>query len=1051
MNNMLNTYKITIAFGLLFFSFILKAQTTSETLLAKHVNGTVYDASTKLPIEGLKITAGNDSSVFTDSLGAFSIISPSTKITISASGMGYQAQIIPIKERSELVIYMHEENFPSKEQLFTDFYSPGPIALTNKSVSTISNTTNNWRNPGLSLEDAMGQKLNGLTIISRSGTPGIGSNMYLHGFSSLYGSNQPLIVIDGFVFDVPDADYTAITGYVSNPLSFVDNNDIENISLIKDASSLYGSQSGNGVIFITTRHSKDVATKIDFNILSGINYAPKQIPMLESDDYRRYLTEILQTSGLSADSISSLPYMNDDPENKEYFKYHNNTNWQDQIFTEGSFQKYNLRISGGDAVALYTLSVGYTNHEGILRNTGFNRYNARFNADIKVSPRFLMNAGVSFANNEYQLKEEGLVKTSPIHQSLYKSPFLSTYVRGLYGISSPVLEDADIFGVSNPLAITDLLDATSDNYQIFGLFNATYKISKDFAISDQINIDFHKSRNNLFVPHRGITADTLDKGVAENEMAHQVTRLFNISNDMRIKYFHSFGYVHNVSATAGIRLRALKDEDDWGMAHNSPNDEMKTINTGSAIFRSTGGDMSDINRLTYYLASDYNYAQKYFVSANFVLDGSSLFGDEANGMNLHGNKFGIFPSVAFAWLASSESFMANIDAIDLLKARFSYGKAGNSDLSNYPSIKYYVSQNFLGSQGLVKGSLWNPTLQWEDVLKTNVGADLGILKNRVQVTFDYFSNSTKNMLNIIDADPQSGFSFYVDNNGSFESKGIDLSLFIRPIDGSNFKWDIALNYSKYRTKIIELPVDKKISTVADAKILSEVGNSLGVFYGYKVLGVYSTQADAEADGLMAVLPNTDLVPFGAGDIKFDDKDGNHIIDERDMQVIGDPNPDFTGMLSNKISWKGISLEAVISISQGKDVFNHLRYQLESMKNTDNQTQAILNRWKIEGQITDIPKAQAGDPKGNSRFSDRWIEDGSYVRLKYLTLSYNVPFIPKYIRGIEVFVTGQNLITLSDYLGYDPEFSISGFSLAQGIDLGLTPQSKSVYAGIKVNF
>jgi hypothetical protein len=289
---------------------------------------------------------------------------------------------------------------------------------------------------------------------------------------------------------------------------------------------------------------------------------------------------------------------------------------------------------------------------------------------------------------------------------------------------------------------------------------------------------------------------------------------------------------------------------------------------------------------------------------------------------------------------------------------------------------------------------------------------------------------------------------YLDNNGTFTTTGVDLGLNIRILN-SRFKWDAGLLLTKYKTKIIEFPEDKRVTSYYGANVLTETGQPVNQFYGYKTLGVFSSQEDATASGLRALMPNTELIPFAAGDVIFEDIDLNKIIDENDMQVIGDPNPDITGMFTSTLSWSGVTLDAGLSFSYGNDIFNHLRYRLESMQNADNQTPAILNRWREDGQETDVPRAQWGDPIGNSRFSDRWIEDGSYLRLSYVTLSYNIPVRLGFLNSLEVFASGHNLLTLTSYLGMDPDFCLSGYPLSQGIDIGLTPQYRSVYLGLKI--
>jgi len=349
---------------------------------------------------------------------------------------------------------------------------------------------------------------------------------------------------------------------------------------------------------------------------------------------------------------------------------------------------------------------------------------------------------------------------------------------------------------------------------------------------------------------------------------------------------------------------------------------------------------------------------------------------------------------------------------------------------------------------LIKGNLYNPTLQWETVKKLNTGLDVSAFNQRLSIRIDLYQNRTEDMINIIEANPLSGFDFYVDNDGTFTSSGTDISLHGRIINGS-FKWDAGIILSKYKTELIEFSEERRITPLYGANILSQVGQPINQFYGYKTEGIYATQAEAEAAGLNALMPNTDLIPFSAGDVIFEDSDHNDTIDKRDMQVIGDPNPDLTGLFTSSLSGKGITLDIGLRFSYGNDIFNHLRYRLESMQNADNQTTAVINRWRGEGQETHMPKAIWNDPIDNSRFSDRWIEDGSYLRLSYVSLSYNIPVKPPFINSIEVFVSGHNLYTWTSYLGMDPDFSLSEATLMQGIDIGLTPQPRSVLMGIRI--
>lgn len=1040
----------TFAFNIILISLSIcvDAQERDSSVL-KTATGTVYDAATKLPVEGINVSVTGIGTTITDSNGIFMLEVPEYDHTVQVKGRDYQAKEVPLKGKSNIDIYLYESDYQSYNEYANLFYYQIPISNSANSVVSLNVKNETWKNPVASPEEMITGEIAGLYSKTRSGVPGIGSNMYLRGFSSIYASNQPLIIVDGSIFINKQYGISTVSGYANNPLASININDIENITIVKDALSIYGARASNGIIFIQTNHATRMETKIDFTSYFGINYAPKTIPLLQADDYRRYLAEILETSGITGDSIQSLPYMIDDMNFGDYYRYHNNTNWQDEIYTESYDQNYNLKISGGDDIALYSLSVGYMNHNGIIQNTGFSRYTVRFNSDINISTKLSLNANMAFSYNQHSLKDDGYnFKTNPVYLSLFKSPFTYPNLRGYDGTISPNLEDADILGVGNPVAITDNLQAISNNFKIFGSFNAKYQIARHLTISNLIGINFDKIRDNLFVPHLGVADDTLDLGIAENTMAHKVERMFMVNNDFRLNYFRTFNFRHHVSVLLGSRIGVCQLQDDWAEGHNSPNDFLPSIGNGVNYLSTAGGEISTWKWITYYANANYNFKNRYYVSLNMALDGSSRFGDEAEGLHLFSGTLGIFPSAAVAWIASSEKFLADFSYLDLLKLRLSYGITGNDEIGNYIATKYYIEQNFLGLQGIVKGIVGNPGLQWETNKKLNAGVDMSFLNDRLSVSFDLYNNKTDNLINIIQASTLSGFSTYIDNSGSFISNGLELAMNTR-ILGGIIKWDLGLNFSKYRTEVTEFPENERITSILGANILTKVGEPIGLFYGYKTLGVFSTQEEASGSGMRALMPNTSLMPFSAGDVHFEDIDNNDIINDDDLQVIGDPNPDFTGMLSNRIQWKGLALEADVILVYGNDIYNYLRYELESMQNTNNQSLAVLNRWSGEGQVTNMPRAVWGDPIGNSRFSDRWIEDGSYIRLKQLTLSYKLPSKLKVAKSIELFLTGRNLVTLTKYLGMDPEFSMSEFSLAQGIDIGLTPQAKSVCAGIKV--
>ncbi len=376
--------------------------------------------------------------------------------------------------------------------------------------------------------------------------------------------------------------------------------------------------------------------------------------------------------------------------------------------------------------------------------------------------------------------------------------------------------------------------------------------------------------------------------------------------------------------------------------------------------------------------------------------------------------------------------------------------SGNDDIGDFTARKYYVTQNLLGVAGLVRGNIGNPMLQHEAVNKLNAGIDIALFNERLNISVDAYKNITNKMIVFENAASVTGVDYRVTNSGGMETKGIEATVNARIINKQNFKWNFGFNIAHYKSIITKLPGDAIYTDYAGGTIVSKVGSAPNLFYGYKTNGVYSTSAEASAEGLLKRNADGSGTPFTGGDMRFVNLSGSDkLIDVNDRTVLGDPNPDYFGGINNTLVYKNWSLDALITYSVGNDVYNYTRRQLESMSSYANQTEAVINRWKTDGQTTNIPKATWGDPMGNSRFSDRWIEDGSYVRLRTVSLTYNVPFKPRTIlKNASIYISANNLVTLTKYLGYDPEFSATSGVLGQGFDVMLEPQYKSAQVGVR---
>lgn len=1036
------------AMSLLFLS--AAAQDNSQKS-GVEITGVITDAATHQPLRAIGVSYLEYSAAITDSVGHFTLKVPNTNVTILLRGEGYQAKEIALKGRINVSAALYEDNY-------TSFYDAAVLPFGNKSnnripyATTSIQTTGSWAHTNESPDAFFQGKVAGLNAVRRSGTPNSGANLFLRGYSSLYATNQPLVVVDGIIYDITDYGNSLISNNYTNPLAYIDIKDIDNITVLKDGSSTYGTKGANGVIIITTARAKELATRIDAAVYGGINFAPKGLPVLNSAQYRTYLSDILQSRGATTDQIKNYPYMNDDPSNPDYYRYHNQTDWQKQVLDNSYLKNYYLKVTGGDNIAKYALSLGYLTNAGVTKGTSLNRYNTRFNADLNLSKRMTATTNLSFTYNEQKLKDQGISpKTNPLFVSLIKSPLIGINEVSSKGILSPDITGTDTFGVSNPVALINDMQGTNKNYRFAGSVGFNYAFTDALNLSTTVAVTVDKVRENLFIPRKGVVPDTLDNGtVAFSRLGSQTKRILSIYNDTRLAYDRTFNNIHHLSARVGMRFLQSRTEQDINLGANSAIDQLRSVGNGVAALRRTGGDLGKYRWLNGYLGADYSLLDKYFVTFNMGVDGSSRFGKDVLGSpSVNGNSYGVLPSVAASWLISSEKFMAGSSKIiDLLKLRASFGLSGNDDIGNYTARQYYLSQNFLGTEGLVRANFRNDQLQWESVTKINAGLDAALFNERVNLTFDVYQDKTDRMLVNEPLPTASGVGYALTNSGGMKTTGAEASVMGRIINRPALKWDLGFTIATYKSTIEKIPGNQVITDFAGGFILSRAGEAANLFYGYKTNGVYSTDAEAAAAGLGVLQDNGTVLPFKGGDIRFTDMNGDKIIDARDRQRIGNPNPDFFGSITNRLEWKRFTLETFFTFSKGNDMYNYTRRQLESQSGYNNQTLAVINRWRNNGQVTTMPRASFGDPLGNSRFSDRWIEDGSYFRLRAATLSYNLPINAGFLRYSVLYVTGNNLFTLTKYLGFDPEMSATTSLLGQGVDVTMEPQYRSVQAGVR---
>ncbi|MGJ7030125.1 SusC/RagA family TonB-linked outer membrane protein [Niabella hirudinis] len=1012
------------------------------------VRGKVVDSWSGNPIAGARVTYGNVAAKITDTAGGFELNVPSKNALLEVSLDGYTAKTVPALSGKPLTIVLYPSDYHSLYEKTTTIFGDNGILKTTGAVE--KQDVDGWGQNSETVDNYMQGRFSGVLVTRKSGTPSVGANVFIRNFHSLYTNNQPLYIIDGVVYDAEILSPSITIGHENNPLQNIDLRDIQDITVLKDAvaTSIYGARAANGVVVINTSHAKELATRIDLQLSTGYNQPPKPLPLLDAYAYRSYLNDVLATSSYTGDEIAAMPFNNDNPSFSDYRAYHNNTDWQRQVLKSSIDKNMFLRVTGGDNIAKYALSVGYNNERGVLANTEQNKYTARFNGDMKLTQRLTAQTNISMGYGQQRLKDQGLAPvTNPVFLGLIKAPILHTNEVVNDGSVSPNYADADYFGYSNPLQILYNGINNKKAYRFLGSVVFDYKLNERFNITNLTAVTYDKAQEDFFVPKKGVSKDTVNNMEVFSRLGAQVARYYSISNDLRVRYNKKFGNENDIEAIAGFRYQKNDAEQDYALGFNSATDQLVTIGNATPVSRTYGGYIGKWVNATGYGLANLTLQNKYLVNVSLGIDGSSRFGPEADGIRISGHPYGVFPAAGVGWILSNEGFLKGSAIVNLLKLRLSYGLVGNDDIGNFNAGKNYISQNLLGVQGLVREGVANPWLQWETVQKLNAGLDLALFQERLNLKADVYQHTTKNMLVYNRGNSLSGISNYLYNNGSMKNTGIDLSIYGRLVD-RRVKWDGGITLGKYKNEMGAIP-ETVYTQYGGATYITQQGAAANSFYGLKFEGVYSTQADADAAGLAIRDQAGKRIPFAAGDARFTDRNGDKIIDDKDRFILGNPSPDFFGAMNHSVSYKRWKFSALFTFSVGNDVYNYTRAQLESGKNFYNQTEVMLNRWRAGGQVTNVPRVSYGDPMGNAGFSDRWIEDGSYLRVRQAALEYDLKVNKQIVKYIRFYGTANNLFTWTRYLGYDPEFAASADVFNEGADVTMEPLFRSYQLGVRI--
>jgi len=925
----------------------------------------------------------------TDFSGNYSLNVPDGAGTLVVSFIGYQTQEVAINNQTSLNITLSPDAKALAEVVVIGYGTQEKKDITG-SVAVVDAEAFENRPNNMVANLIQGQAA-GVQVQSTSGKPSAGLSIRIRGTNSINSSSEPLYVVDG----VPTTDTRSL-----NPA------DIESISVLKDASSaaIYGAQGANGVVLITTKRGKEGKPRFDFSTYRGFSTVWNTLPVLNAEQYRDLMTE--------------LGY------NTNWSQYTENTDWQKEVFQKGTSQNYQLSFSGKNNGTSYYVSGGWVQQEGAVRSAEMDRYSFKVNLDQEVNKWLKLGTSIGVTRyHDVDVTDNTNVNSGGVILGVLTTP----PVIGIYNADGTTFTSNPFQNWENPISSTDAADRGYRNNRIIGNLYGEVEFLPGLKFRSNFGLDSNSDIYDYFLDPYSTSYGRAMMGIGRNTTNYNTYFIW----DNTVSYNKEIGK-HNFSALVGTIAQKWRWESAGVETRSFISDAITTPNAGSQLITATASksektNASAIGRITY------DFADKYLLTANFRADASSNFGP--------GKRWGYFPSFSAGWRVSEESFLSGLPVINDLKLRAGWGIVGNDQIGNYAYFGTVSSgANYpiggAAQPGSYPASIQNNDLKWEESEQTNVGLDISVLNSRITFTADAYLKNTRDLLLNAPLPRSTGYDNAVQNVGQLQNKGLEFQLTTRNFV-NDFKWDTDLNISFNRNKVVDIVGQElyyaNVSSRGEVSLVRE-GLPLGTFYGYTWGGV-----DPET---------------GMG--YYVDRNGESTFTPtaEDRTIIGNANPDFIYGITNNLSYKNFGLNIFLQGSQGNDVFNATRIETEGMTDPKNQSIAVLNRWRAVGDITDIPKAVVGST-ANSLTSTRFIEDGSYLRAKAITLSYNLPatLLSKVrANNLRLYVTGENLFTITKYSGFDPEVNAYGSSnTTQGIDFGTYPQTRNLIFGLNLSF
>ncbi|MBO7568741.1 MAG: TonB-dependent receptor [Bacteroidaceae bacterium] len=1010
----------------LFLAAALTVATTFATW-AQTVQGTIVDASTGESIIGATVKYGDGKGVMTDIDGHFTIDVKSLPVKLNISFTGYKPQTVTVYDDEEDInVKLTEKRSYLNDVVVVGYGTQSRTQLTGSVTTVKADVFEN--STSATLDGALSGQVAGLNVTAASGQPGADSSIRIRGGNSVNASNEPLYVVDGFIYFKDASNNSTGLGAIEgslNPLATINPNDIESIEVLKDisATAIYGFRGANDVILITTKKGKlgEKKANINYGYSLGFSNVTKKLDLLNASEWAQFQKTYYNNKGGYTDAeIAALG---------------KGTDWQDAVLRTALQQSHELSINGGTDKGRYAFSANYTDQDGIILNSGFQRYNFHTNAEWELQKNLKFGVNATYGRSKQQgltTSEKQVFNSSPFSAGITNSfvyalltpPVVPVYnADGSYNFKNPYEYAYFAIGDHAANAVYDLKESVAENINNYLLSNvwATYKLG-DVTLKAAVGLNSEKLTQNYF-SGAYTSLGLANEGIGG--VGHRQTDTWQ--QEYTATYYKDINDNHHIDALAGYTKQNTTSTYSNISTNHYTNETLKQYNLGDGanIYTpQTGISESTLNSII--ARVNYTFLDRYNATATFRADHSSRFSKNY--------RWGYFPSLGLSWNVEKEKFLANAHHLDYLKLRLTGGVVGNQEINDYAFTTSYSTGSYAGSSSYAKKNTANDNLKWETTASYNLGADLGLYNGRLNFVFDLYYKKTSDLLLDVPMGFSTGVTSQIQNVGNVVNKGIEFAVNGTLLKRRHLNWTASANIAHNRNEITDMGITNNVIQGADNEQILRRGEALGSFYGLKFLGIVQQGED------VSKLPTVSGSTPKAGDLKFEDHNGDGKVDGNDRQILGSIQPDLTYGFSTQFQYREFDASIAFTGSYGNKVYNALGRRLEQTGDSYNVLATVKDSWTAENGGNSLP--YAGNDRPFSHIDSRYVQNASYLKLRNLTIGYR-PRLPKtFPVGVRIYATASNLFTISPYKGYDPE--VSG-----GTDRGAYPAARSFVFGVNL--